>query len=306
MKDFVYNIANTKAYGHVMINVNDWYSTSMLSIVNMKGRRVPTNITKVVDINMAPAYKNIPVTIGSLIAISAPATQIARLRNFVLPNDDNIYANVHMSQILGYFKDNILSIDSFVPIYDKVLLKKIEVPVSHYLDITTDTISVGEVVRTGDGGFDDKWKRIPIKVQEGEQVLVKDNISTSLFLDNEEYFVVDDKAVIGKWNNVGENYAYDLSDIQVYNDINLFKEYEETTIEGSFLLKPPFDKEEDDISENYVDHLFELVKSNTLEDGIYYIERIYTERARFKGQTYFIANTNRVMAVQAKEEITLC
>ena len=125
VNNFIYDIANTKSYGHIMVNVNDWHSDKILLQVNLKGKLLPTFITKVIKINPAPAYRPVPFAEGALVALSAIATRIGVMRPFQLPEDPNTYANVHISQVLGYFKEGEISIDNFVPLYDKVVMKKI-------------------------------------------------------------------------------------------------------------------------------------------------------------------------------------
>lgn len=299
INEFIYNIANTKSYGHVMININDWITNDSLLCVNLQGKVLPTKITKVVKINTAPAYKGIPIKEGSVIALSAIATRIGLLRPFNIPNDSNDYANVHISQILGYFKDGIINIDNFKPLYDKVLLKKINIPISNFIDINDDSLSVGEVILTGEGGFDNEWNKRPMNVQVGQHVLIRDNISTSLTINGEEYYVISDEHIMGEFKDSN----YDMENLYVLPNVHIFKEFEEETIAGSFLFKPVVDKNELEISQLYQDNIFELVKSQTLEKGVYYISRFDTEYIKFKGETYFVASLDKIMAKRPKEKI---
>lgn len=297
IEDFAFDIANTKYYGHVMININDWISTSVLRQINLRGKVLPTKITKVVKVNPAPAYRPLPIKEGDVIALSAIATRIGLLRGFNIPGDTNDYASVHMSQILGYFKNGDITIDSFVPLYDKVVMKKVEVRDSSFIDIADDNMSVGEVIATGEGGFDSDWKRREMKVKVGTRVLIRDNVSTSLLLDGETYYVTDDKYVLGEFPTK----EYTLDNFVPYDDVNIFKEYEEEMLQGGVLFKPVYDKDVE-ISQSYQDNIFELVVSKDIEPGIYYISRFDTEYVKFKGKTYFVVNKDKIMAKKAKGE----
>lgn len=179
-------------------------------------------------------------------------------------------------------------------------MKKIEVSASQFISLSDDTMSVGEVVATGDGGFDEAWKRLPMKVEVGSHVLVRDNVSTSLNIGSEEYFVVDDKYIMGTFKD--ENYSLDNL-ILTDNDVNIFEEYEDDTIEGSFLLKPVFDKEDTEVSQTHQENVFKAVRTNVFNEGdVYIISRFDTEYIKFKGKTYYVAKQDKVLAKKEKEK----
>ena len=296
LETFTYNIANTKTYGHIMVNINDWNDDKILMHINLKGKLLPTFITKCVKINSAPAYRPIPFKEGDIVALSSTATRIGILKPFHLPGDTNTYANVHLSQVLGYFKDGIISIDSFIPLYDKVVMKKIDVPVSNYILTTFDSISVGEVLSTGDGGFDNKWNRLPMNVNIGDKVLIRDNITTTLSISDDEYYVTDDKYIIGKFND--DN--YDINNIELYNDnISIFEEYIDDRLDGSFLFRPTL-ADDVEVAKSYQENFFRVLQSNELNEGIYVISRFDTEYIKFKGKTYYVAYNDKVMAKKAE------
>lgn len=300
LDNFEYNIAKTKAYGHIMISTEDWIDTSLILQVNLKGKLLPTKITKVLKINSAPAYRPLLIEEGDIVALSHIATRIGLLKPFKLPNDPTEYANVHLSQVLGYFKDGKVSIENFVPIYDKVVMKKIDVSASQFIMLSDDNMSVGEVIATGDGGFDEEWKRLPMKVEVGSHVLVRDNVSTSLNIGSDEYFVVDDKYIMGSFKD--KDYSLDNL-ILTDNNVNIFEEYEDDTIEGSFLLRPVYDEETTEISQMHQENLFKAVKSNVFKEGsVYIISRFDTEYIKFKGKTYHVAKQDKVLARKVKGE----
>ena len=296
--DFIYDIANTKSYGHVMVDINDWKSDSILQQINLKGKLLPTFITTAVKINSAPAYRPVPFNEGDTIALSAIATRISFLRPFSLPNDPNSYANVHLSQVLGYFKDNEITIDNFIPIYDKVVMKKIEIPASTSLQLITDNMSVGEVIKVGDGGFTEEWERRPMNIEVGSHVLIRDNVTTTLSIGGDEYYVTDDTNIVGAF----KSNEYDISNVDVFGDISIFEEYEDDRIEGSILYRPVFNKD-NDIAQTYQENVFKLVKSNKLNDGVYLMSRFDTEYIKFKNKDYFVIKNNKVMAKKEKETV---
>ena len=296
MTEVLFDIANTKAYGHVIINSEDWHSPEPLVLTNLKGKIIPTNITTAVGINPAPAYRPLPFKVGDLIALSGLATRITSYLPFKLPDDPTIYSSTHLSQVIGYFVDNKVDYDNFIPIYDKVMFKPIEVKQSDFLYLSDDNLSVGVVVKTGDGGFNDDWDRVPMNFKVGDVVLVRDNVSTRVTLGQEDYYVVDDKFIMGKFESEDK---LNIEDLKLCEGIHLFEEYEDDTIEGSTLYKVPMG-DEDDISQTYQNMLFKLVKSDEVPEGIYYINRIDTEYVKFKNKTYFVAKKDRIMAKRAE------
>ena len=296
MTEVLFDIANTKAYGHVIINSEDWHSPEPLVLTNLKGKIIPTNITTAVGINPAPAYRPLPFKVGDLIALSGLATRITSYLPFKLPDDPTIYSSTHLSQVIGYFVDNKVDYDNFIPIYDKVMFKPIEVKQSDFLYLSDDNLSVGVVVKTGDGGFNDDWDRVPMNFKLGDVVLVRDNVSTRVTLEQEDYYVVDDKFIIGKFESEDK---LNIEDLKVCEGVHLFEEYEDDTIEGSTLYKVPMG-DEDDISQTYQNMLFKLVKSDEVPEGIYYINRIDTEYVKFKNKTYFVAKKDKIMAKRAE------
>ena len=297
---FIYNVANTKSYGHIMIDVNDWHSDRMLLQVNMKGKLLPTFITKVVKINPAPAYRPVPFKEGDLVALSAIATRVGVLRPFQLPNDPNSYANVHISQILGYFQGGKISIHSFKPLYDKVVMEKVDVPASSALQLVSDSMSVGRVIKTGNGGFTKEWERRPMNVEVGSTVLVRDNVTTTISIGNDEYYVTDDSYVVGKFTNTDN---YDIKDITLYDkDSSIFEEFVDDRIEGSFLYRPVL-TDDTDVAQSYQENYFKVVKTEKLDkNNVYFISRFDTEYAKFKGNTYFVAHNDKIMAYKAEGE----
>lgn len=296
MTEVLFDIANTKAYGHVIINSEDWHSPEPLVLTNLKGKIIPTNITTAVGINPAPAYRPLPFKVGDLIALSGLATRITSYLPFKLPDDPTIYSSTHLSQVIGYFVDNKVDYDNFIPIYDKVMFKPIEVKQSDFLYLSDDNLSVGVVVKTGDGGFNDDWDRVPMNFKVGDVVLVRDNVSTRVTLGQEDYYVVDDKFIMGKFESKDK---LNIEDLKLCEGVHLFEEYEDDTIEGSMLYKVPMG-DEDDISQTYQNMLFKLVKSDEVPEGIYYINRIDTEYVKFKNKTYFVAKKDRIMAKRAE------
>ena len=296
MTEVLFAIANTKSYGHVIINSEDWHSPEPLVLTNLKGKIIPTNITTAVGINPAPAYRPIPFKVGDLIALSGLATRITSYLPFKLPDDPTIYSSTHLSQVIGYFVDNKVDYDNFIPIYDKVMFKPIEVKQSDFLYLSDDNLSVGVVVKTGDGGFNDDWDRVPMNFKLGDVVLVRDNVSTRVTLGQEDYYVVDDKFIMGKFESEDK---LNIEDLKLCEGVHLFEEYEDDTIEGSTLYKVPMG-DEDDISQTYQNMLFKLVKSDEVPEGIYYINRIDTEYVKFKNKTYFVAKKDRIMAKRAE------
>ena len=296
MTEVLFDIANTKAYGHVIINSEDWHSPEPLVLTNLKGKIIPTNITTAVGINPAPAYRPLPFKVGDLIALSGLATRITSYLPFKLPDDPTIYSSTHLSQVIGYFVDNKVDYDNFIPIYDKVMFKPIEVKQSDFLYLSDDNLSVGVIVKTGDGGFNEDWDRVPMNFKLGDVVLVRDNVSTRVTLEQEDYYVVDDKFIIGKFESEDK---LNIEDLKVCEGVHLFEDYEDDAIEGSTIYKVPMG-DEDDISQTYQNMLFKLVKSDEVPEGIYYINRIDTEYVKFKNKTYFVAKKDKIMAKRAE------
>lgn len=59
-----------------------------------------------------------------------------------------------------------------------------------------------------------------------------------------------------------------------------------------------------DIAQSYQENYFTVVKTEELDTNkIYFISKFDTEYAKFKGNTYFVAHNDKIMAYKAKGEI---
>jgi len=177
-------------------------------------------------------------------------------------------------------------------------MKKIEIPASTSLQLITDNMSVGEVIKVGDGGFTEEWERRPMNIEVGSHVLIRDNVTTTLSIGGDEYYVTDDTNIVGAF----KSNEYDILNVDVFGDISIFEEYEDDRIEGSILYRPVFNRD-NDIAQTYQENVFKLVKSNELNDGVYLMSRFDTEYIKFKNKDYFVIKNNKVMAKKEKETV---
>lgn len=292
-----YNINYTKNSGCILINPKDWESndTSKVQGYTVDGTLAMNYLTKVLKTNIEEEVYGTPLSEGDLVLLTKTASKVSYLKPFKIPIGINNkhFSNVHILQVIGKFKDGIMDIDNLEPLFDKVIMEEIKVPINSTIYAgEPDVASVGKVIKVGDGGFTRKWKRRDMEVKVGDIVLLRDNITTKVNLSDKEYICTEDSMIVGRF----ENGNIDMNNLHMFHEGILMEEkQEEKAMDSSILLSPTINLDEEDISEVYQRDRFKVISKN---NKILYVDcgdtvivnRDCTNYVNFKGKKYYIVN----------------
>jgi len=209
---------------NVVVDASKWIknSSNLVHTYRMSGRDKVTNIIEVVDTYITEDYfseaKEV-LTKGRCILLSKLASNI--LSDLKNQKNRNIFPTPVM-QVIGYFKENKISLDSLELLYNKVLFEKIEV--NHGLLYTQDYKTVvGKVVKCGTHKFNKKWEKEDLRVKKDDIILVKDNVVTPIMFDGKEYLAVEEENIVGIFNSE----KYSLDNISFINNYIIMQESKE-------------------------------------------------------------------------------
>ncbi|HHF42288.1 MAG: co-chaperone GroES [Candidatus Aminicenantes bacterium] len=90
-----------------------------------------------------------------------------------------------------------------IPLYDRVLLKRLEekevkkggiiIP-----DTAKEKPQEAEVIEVGEGRVSEEGKVVPLKVKKGDRVLIGKYSGTEVTIDDEEYVIVREEEILAK------------------------------------------------------------------------------------------------------------
>ena len=293
---FDYKVKRTE--DNILIKVNNWIQSSDLHIQKINGKKSISYITEAIDIHEhSKQFLNCPIEQEDYIFITSVAADVSQYTNFEI--DGNKFFNVPIMQVLGIFKNNIISFNNLDMMYDKILVEKINNSQSNLILPETNEM-IGKVVKIGTNNFDKNFNKIPLQVKIGDIVLIKDNVSTSIRLDGKSYYAIEEKAIVGI---IKEN-----TEITFINESILMKPYYFKKLLNSTILETPnIDYENLDYSEIYNRDLFQIKyidKSveNLQKDDIILVKRDFTNYVYLNQEKYFLINGKDY--VEAKLERT--
>lgn len=269
----------------ILVDVENWKQVSDIEIRKIKGNKSITYITEVLDIHIhSESFKNLKVSKGDYVLLSKVASEIMSFRSFNLEGSSK-YFNVPFLQIMGVFKDQKISYDSLEMIYDKILIEKVSRD-DNFLKLSTNE-TIGKVLKIGTNSFDKSLKATPLKVKAGDVVLIKDNVSTPIRLNNKDYIAVEEKAIVGIIHS---------DKIEFINESILLQPYiSEKVLNSNLLINPNINFEDLDYSDVYnrdlfkVVHLDERVKDLKVGDVIL-VKRDYTNYVYINQEKFFLLN----------------
>jgi len=297
LTNFNYKIDYTKSRNHILINPKDWEqdASKLIHGYSIYGDVAMNYLTKVLKTNIDNSMFGEPVNEGDLVLLTKAASKISYLKPFEIIKgfDKAKLSNVHIMQVIGKFTDNKMTLENFVPLFDKVVMEKVPVEISKLIYAgENETTSVGKVIKIGTGGFTSKWEHREMEVKEGDYVLLRDNITTTIYLNNIEYICTEDSMIVGKF----QDSSLDMSTLQMFHKGVMLEEKQEEKVLGSnVLFNPLYDLDVEDISDVYQRDRFKVInKSNNIEEvninDIIVISRDCTNYVVFKGKTYYIIN----------------
>ena len=248
-----YNVDGTE--NCVLINTRDWlYPDNTLVLkYKMSGRTVITYLTKALKVNVDTAKFPTRIEEGQALLLSRIVSDISMDREHKIEN--NYYYSAPITQVMGYFVDNKITYDNLVMLYDKILVEKVDIHKDDLIKRVDDNTMVGKVLKVGTNTFSKEWKPLPLQVSVGDTILIRDNATTLVTLDNKEYYAIEHGNVIGKFNN-----SLSMNNIEVINDYIIMHEYiDELKIDDSIISTRLDSYEGMDWSSYYNDSIFIVI-----------------------------------------------
>lgn len=256
----------------VLIQVGDWISPSFLSFQKINGKKSITCFTRALASNLINRDFNIKD--GSIIALTSAASDIAGMRGYEM-GDGVKYFDTPISQIIGTIEGNEITLNNLRIAPTKILMRKINR--SHSILIPADSQEmIGKIVLAGASSG----------LKAGEEVLIKDNVTTTLRLDGEDFFAADCSNVVGV---IGE-------EIRFINESILMTSYVPNKLfSSSILVAPELNYEDLDYSDIYNRDLFKIKfldeSIRELSEGdIVLVNRDYTNYVWINDTKYFLIN----------------
>lgn len=270
----------------VLIDSDAWIQApNVIQQYRLSGRRVITYITKVIDINpVKEAFKGI-IKKGDTILVSRVASEVSQYRNYSLLGNQKYY-NLPISQVLGVFEDNIISLGTLRLLFNKVLYEKVSVN-SGILEDTNSCATIGKILKQGPTKLTAKDELVPLSVQINDVALFKDNVSTKITLDGKDYFVAEDESVVCTFTDKS-----DLESARFLNGSILMSPYIPEKL-SNHLWTPAMNYEDEDYTDiykrdrfkiDYIDPNLTVVKKG----DIIWVDRNITTYAFCNGKRYFL------------------
>ena len=248
-----YNVDGTE--NCVLINTRDWlYPDNTLVLkYKMSGRTVITYLTKALKVNVDTAKFPTHIEEGQTLFLSRIVSDISMDREHKI--ESNYYYNVPITQVMGYFVDNKITYDNLIMLYDKILVEKVDIHKDELIKRVDDNTMVGKVLKVGTNTFSKEWKPLPLQVSVGDTILIRDNATTLVTLDNKEYYAIEHGNVIGKFSD-----SLSMNNIEVINDYIIMHEYvDELKIDDSIISTRLDSYEGMDWSSYYNDSIFIVI-----------------------------------------------
>ena len=278
LKNFDYEVP--KSEDCILIDINNWLSPkdTLISIQKLNGRTSTTFVTEALKTNIKNSSWQNTVNEGDVILLSRVASEIAPYRSFLLENEKQ-YFNAPISQVMGIFENKEVSLETLKMINDKLLIKKIEDTQDSAIALMNSNVMIGEVIKVGDTQ----------KVKEGDIVLVRDNVSTEIILNNDKFHALEERMVVGIFHD-----SFALENMEFLNESVLMKPYtSKKLLNSNLLITPDIDLTELDYSDIYNRDLCKIYfldknLSKLSKGNVVLVNRDYTNYVYFNQEKYFI------------------
>ena len=275
----------------VIIDTKNWIknNSQKLTVYRMSGRDFPTYISKVISINDVRDEFKGEIRKDDIILLTRVSSEVAQYRTFGIDPDDERYYNVPIMQVIGTFSEGKIDIEHLRPLFDKIIIKKVDTKKVGLLNLPDSNVIIGEVVKTGWCKFDKDWNRHELDVKVGDHVLIRDNVTTEIFLSGETYYATEESMVVGIFKNT----TYTLDNLEVISSSVLLESYIPNKVLESKFWTPALNYESEDVTDIYNRDLFKIVavdKSLTkLSKGdIILVDRNITNYVYLGMDKYFI------------------
>jgi len=293
----IFDFKTERSKDTILIDTKNWIKndSNILQEYRMSGKSVVNGLTSILDINCISDSLKGYLKKGDKVLLSRVASQISDYYAYSI-GDGKKYHSIPIMQVLGVFKDNIMSFDNFELLFNKILIKKVDPKYSEYIELPEDNTTVGVVLKVGTKKFDKNWNELPLSVKKGDTVLIRDNVSTSIILEGEEYLVTEEEMVVG----VFEEHVR-VENMRVLNNYVLMKPFTFSSLLNSNLLATPdINYSQLDYSDVYNPNLFiVLYKDENLtvinKYDIVLVDRNLTNYVYFNNDRYFVINDSSII-----------
>ena len=290
----VFDYKTERSENTILINTKNWLKndSNLIQEYRISGKAVINGLTEVLDV-----YDFLPPLQGYLkkgdkVLLSKVASQISNYYAYAI-NGKKEYHSIPIMQVLGVFKDGHISLDSLSMLFDKILIKKINPRYNTYLDLPEDNTTVGVVIKTGNKRFNSKWEEQPLTVKEGDVVLIRDNVSTPINFEGEEYLATEEGMVVGVFEN---KEALNIDGLRVLNKYILMKPFTfSNLLNSNLLITPNINYADLDYSDVYNPNLFIVLYMDekltfVKKYDIVIVDRNITNYVYFNNDRYFVIN----------------
>lgn len=286
----------------VLIDTEHWIqdSSNIVQRYKISGRSVITYLTEIQDKFLNEKFSEVDSILekGEIVLLSKIASEVARDRAFNI--NGGKYYNVPVMQVLGHFKDKIISFDSLNLLYDKILIEKLN-PYENELLQSENKTMIGRILKIGTHRFDHDWNSQPLKVHVGDIVLIKDNVTTKITIGQKDYYVTEEGSVVGIFRSSDK---LSLENLNLINECILMQEYRDSKLLGSSILATPnINYDILDWSDVYNGNLFQVVLSdqsvNSIhKDDVVLLDRSITTYAYSDHKKYFLINGTQYISAK--------
>lgn len=260
----------------VLIDIENWLqNTNSITIHRMSGKSYLSYITRALEVGKITEDKSsLKIKKGDTILLTRVASEIAVSPTSYYTVNNKKYFNVPLSQIIGVFKE--ISLETLELHPDCILFEKLNKSQDSILDIPDTSATVGNVVKIGSNVKD---------IYGGDKVLVRDNVSTPIRLNEKDYFIVEHRFIVG---------LLEPNNLKILNNYIFLKPYiSKNTLNSTILEAPEINYEELDYSDVYNRDLFEIAEldSNIKEvqqGDIVLINRDFTNYVFLENEKYFV------------------
>ena len=274
----------------ILIDTKKWVQNSSgatLDICRLSGRTLPTYVAKVLEVNACTKDLKGAINKNDTVLLTRVVSDISMYRSFSTGLDDKDYYNVPIMQVLGVFENGEMSISSLTMLFDKVLVKKVEA--NRGLILPNDNTMIGEVVKVGTCKFDKNWKSLPLTVKVGDKVLIRDNVTTEVYLDGAFYYAVEESMIVSIFTD--EELTFESSKI-IGGNVVMESYIPENT---SIFITPTLNYEDEDYTEIYNRDLFKVVNLDTSlteinKGDIILVDRSITNYVYYNENKYFVVS----------------
>ena len=274
-----YNFQTHRLKNKVQINIDEWEYPfeNIMEIYRMSGRKYVTYITKAVTVGEGVEG----IKEKDTILLSKVACDIASTPTAYYVVEGTRYFNVPQEQVIGIFHHEI-SLENLVLRDGYLLFEKIENCETTGLILTDKNTTMGKVIQSGES-------HLPT----GSVILVRDNVSTPIRVNNKEFFAVEDKFVVGVIKGEGTR------KVEILNEYILMKPYiSSKVLNSNILITPNINYDDLDYSDINNRNLFKVVQvDSTLKNikvgDVLLVNRDFTNYMYYNNEKYFVINEEK-------------